>query len=1336
MKKLAFVSVLLTSLLLGLAVCLSLPTTAAQGDQLAPDGQPGETYYAPFPLTMTLDGDLGDWAGVPTVTLSRNAAAVTFAGAADDQYLYFRADVLDDNVISGQHGQDYWNEDSVEFYVNGTGNLALTAYLYGVAQITIPPVNIDLPSDEQIIAGVQGDTVGATVKVVKTDTGWAAELAVPLQNDVWEITPEHGAEIGFQVHLNGASELNRDTKLIWSIYDSSDQSYQNPGVFGRLIFFEIGQTGIPDVAVAAVTEPTPTPVPAQVTDPDADYKKPWLPVDERVEDLLGRMSLEEKIGQMTLVEKNSIRSADIAGKYIGGLLSGGGGYPTPNTPEGWAEMVRGFQDQALQSPLGIPLIYGVDAVHGHNNVQGAVIFPQNVGLGAANDPDLMTRIGQATANEMIATGIYWNYAPVVAVPQDIRWGRTYEAYGDHTELVSTLGTAFLVGLQGDNLADPLTVLGTPKHYIGDGGTTWGTSTTGDYQIDQGDMQVDEATLRELYLPPYQAAIDAGAQSIMISFSSWNGTKMHAEKYLITDVLKSELAFAGFVVSDWAGVDQIDRDCYTAFVTAINAGVDMNMVPCDYNRFITAMEKAVEKGDISEARIDDAVRRILTVKFNLGLFEYPYGHDELLELVGSDAHRALAREAVGKSLVLLKNDGDLLPLSTESDLIYVGGQAADDIGIQSGGWTIEWQGKPGDITPGTTILEAIQNTVSSDTEVIYSPDGEFDGAEGTAPVCIAAVGERPYAEGLGDDPDLLLSKPDLKTVSAMRDVCDKLVVILVTGRPLIITDEIDGWDALLVAWLPGTEGQGVADGLFGLRPITGKLSYTWPRAVDQLPLGAGEGDPLFPFGYGLETAPTPAAGEQPSLLIADFEGEISAGQDEYGIGIGYVPWGDTGGNVTIEAVDAPAGDDLALPDQAGDNKVLKASYDIASWGGFTHVFTDGTTWLTQDWSSYTDLGFWLYGANSGEQIQVEIFDNRAPDSTADTAERWYYRITDDFTGWQRFSIPFADFQRRTDWQPGGAPDDGLGLTEVSGYAFGFPAGVGAQVNYLDDVTVSGSSGALPSLDDVQVPRPEVYMPPVPTEPYALGARWELVWSDEFNGAAGAPIDSDGWTCEIGGDGWGNNEWEYYTDRVENVAHDGEGNLSIIARAETLDGSECWYGECTHTSARCNTNDKFEFTYGRVEARMKLPYGQGIWPAFWMLGADFPEVAWPNSGEIDIMENIGREPQTTHATVHGPGYADAAGIGEAHDWGEDVSNEYHIWSIEWEPDVIRWYVDNLEFFTLRAEDLPPGREWVFDHDFFVLINLAVGGNLPGYPDETTVFPQTLSIDWVRVYQRAAG
>ena len=684
---------------------------------------------------------MADWANVPRVFMPESAnevqgsTSVTFAAAADEEFLYFMADVTDPSIISGEHGTDYWNEDSVEFYINASGNLDLFEYAEGVAQINIPPFNAGRPLEEVVLGGIQSETAEAQAQVVLREGGYIVETAVPLRNTVWDIQLQHGNVIGFQAHLNGASSADRNLKVIWSLLDTADTSYQNPRVFGQLVFFEIGQTDVVAQLPEPIILPTRIPVPT-----DAPYKNPDLPVAARVEDLLARMSLEDKIGQMTLIEKNSIEVSKVTELGIGGILSGGGGYPNEaNTPESWANMVDGFQAAALDSHLGIPVIYGVDAVHGHSNVEGTVIFPHNIGLGAANNPELMTEIGRVTALEMIATGIYWNYAPAVSVPQDIRWGRTYEGYSENTALVTDLATAYVHGLQGDDLAAPDTVLATPKHFVGDGGTVWGTSTTGDYIIDQGVTDVDEDVLRALHLPPYPAVIDAGAQNIMISYSSWGGMKMHGQQYLISDVLRDELGFAGFIVSDWAGVDQITDDYYAAVVIAINAGVDMNMVPYDYNRFIKTMLEAVEAGDISLERIDEAVTSILTVKFEMGLFENPYSDAALLPDVGSEAHRAVAREAVAQSQVLLKNENSLLPLSPDLPTLYVGGQAADDIGIQSGGWTIEWQGKEGDITSGTTILQAIEATVSAETAVIYNEFGRFDDLPAGEAVCLCRGG---------------------------------------------------------------------------------------------------------------------------------------------------------------------------------------------------------------------------------------------------------------------------------------------------------------------------------------------------------------------------------------------------------------------------------------------------------------------------------------------------------------------------------------------------------------------------------------------------------------------
>jgi beta-glucosidase len=625
------------------------------------------------------------------------------------------------------------------------------------------------------------------------------------------------------------------------------------------------------------SEPTSTPTSTSAPD-NMLYKDSTAPIEARVEDLLARMTLEEKIGQMTQIEKGSLGPGAVAKYYLGSVLSGGGGSPVPNTAENWAKMVDKFQEEALSTRLGIPIIYGVDAVHGHGNLKGATIFPHNIGLGAANDPDLVYRIGKATAEEMAATGIFWNFAPVLAVVQDIRWGRTYEGYSEDTQIVTSLGAAYIRGLQepfpSDSTSAGRWVLATTKHYIGDGATVWGSSTTGSYKIDQGDMKVDEDTLRSLFLPPYQAAISGAgpdsspAQSLMVSFSSWNGVKMSANKYLVTDVLKGELDFTGFVVSDWASIDQIKPgDYYRSVVTAINAGVDMSMEPYDPARFIKAVGDAVSKGDIPIERIDDAVRRILAVKFKLGLFEHPYSDPALLAAVGSEEHRTLAREAVSKSLVMLQNNipegasKSALPIPSAASKIFVAGQYADDIGAQCGGWTIQWQGQLGDITPGTTILEAIRASVVDPNTVYYNRFGKFDevldtiGDPAIADYGIVVVGESPYAEGVGDSSDLSLPVNQIGIIERLRERSKALVVIIISGRPMIITDQLPLADAWVAAWLPGTEALGITDVLFGSLPFSGKLSFTWPSSMDQLPLNvnniaeSGE-QPLFPFGYGL------------------------------------------------------------------------------------------------------------------------------------------------------------------------------------------------------------------------------------------------------------------------------------------------------------------------------------------------------------------------------------------------------------------------------------------------------------------------------------------------------
>jgi beta-glucosidase len=578
------------------------------------------------------------------------------------------------------------------------------------------------------------------------------------------------------------------------------------------------------------------------------------PVADRVAALLGQMTLDEKIGQMTQIEKNAIDAGTAAAFNLGSILSGGGGYPDPNTPQAWYDMVDAYQQAALGTRLGIPILYGVDAVHGHNNVEGATIFPQNVGLGATNDPALVEQVCAATALEMNATGIRWDFGPVVAVPQDIRWGRTFEGYGENSDLVSKLGSACIKGLQGSALSADNASAATAKHFIGDGGTAFGTSTasgpTGPYLLDQGVDHVDEATLLKLFLPPYKAAVDGGARIVMTSYSSTTTGKVHGDHHLITDILKGQLAFTGFVVSDWGGVDQVVPGDYSgSLAQAINAGIDMVMVPTDYVRFITTMKSLAQAGTIRQDRIDDAVSRILGVKFEMGLFEKPMPVAGKESAVGSDADRAIARTAVAESAVLLRTSANAVPIAMSGKKVLLAGQGADDIGIQSGGWTITWQGSTGQITSGTTLLGALKARLGDNLS--YDRNGAFP-AGTKADVGVVVVAERPYAEGVGDSATLALRDEDLALVAKMRPRVKELMVVVISGRPMIL-DDLASADTVVAAWLPGTEASGLADVLLGDKPFVGTTPYTWPKTAADAPrVGKSACDgAVYPVGYGLD-----------------------------------------------------------------------------------------------------------------------------------------------------------------------------------------------------------------------------------------------------------------------------------------------------------------------------------------------------------------------------------------------------------------------------------------------------------------------------------------------------
>ncbi len=590
--------------------------------------------------------------------------------------------------------------------------------------------------------------------------------------------------------------------------------------------------------------------------------------DPQVRELLSRMTVDEKIGQMIQPEVTPILKSpgDMQKYFIGSVLSGGDGDPREgNSLQAWTDMYDRVQSEALKTRLAIPILYGADAVHGHNNVLGAVVFPHNIALGCTRDPALVEKVGRITAKEVRATGIQWTFAPCVAAPQDIRWGRTYEGFSEDPELVKILGAAAVRGMQGPDLSGPLSILACAKHYVGDGGTTATTaprpgpvpaSASERLWLDQGDTRVDEATLRRIHLPGYVAAIKDNVGSIMPSYSTWNGVKCSGSRRLLTEILKEELGFEGFLISDYNAIAQVKPDDYKGAVEiSINAGMDMAMEPTNYANFFATLKELVAEGRVPMSRIDDAVTRILRVKFAMGLMEKsrsPLADRKLHASFGSAEHRAVAREAVRKSLVLLKNERKTLPVSKKAARIHLAGKSADNIGNQCGGWTIRWQGQTGNVTPGgTTILEAVKAAVSKNTNVTFSADGT--GAEG-ASLGIVVVGEKPYAEGVGDRADLSLDREDLAAIANVKKAGIPVVVILVAGRPMIVNDALPQADAFVAAFLPGTEGQGVADVLFGDARPTGKLSFSWPKSMDQLPLNANgpkdRYDPLFPLGFGL------------------------------------------------------------------------------------------------------------------------------------------------------------------------------------------------------------------------------------------------------------------------------------------------------------------------------------------------------------------------------------------------------------------------------------------------------------------------------------------------------
>jgi beta-glucosidase len=527
---------------------------------------------------------------------------------------------------------------------------------------------------------------------------------------------------------------------------------------------------------------------------------------------------------------------------LGSAFSQGGSAPSDNSATGWADMTDGYRQAALATHLKIPFLYGADEVHGVSTVQGAVIFPHNIGLGATRDLALVEQVGRVASDEGRGCGVDFFFSPVVAVALDERWGRTYEAYGETTDLASTMGVAMTKGIQFSATGSFTGILANAKHYLGDGGTANG--------VTGGDTSGDETKLRAIHLEPYRATVKARVGSIMPSYSSWQGTKMHINKTMITDVLKGQVGFGGFVISDFNACFQLGLSNQDGMNQCVNAGVDMFMAfGQNISTMVGYLSSGVTSGTVPQSRIDDAVRRIVATKCELGLFESSGKADRsLTSTVGSADHRAVARQAVQESLVVLKNDASVLPLAKNST-VALAGKSADNTGNQCGGWTISWQGSSGNVVPGATSIKQAFESALGSGHVVYSADGSTTSG---ASVGVAVIGETPYAEGKGDKTDLTITSDDVNVVKALKQAGLKTVVVLVAGRPMILDPIMSYADAIVMAWLPGSEGGGVTDILLGDAHPSGKLPHTWPKSMSQIPINYGDAtyDPLYPFGYGL------------------------------------------------------------------------------------------------------------------------------------------------------------------------------------------------------------------------------------------------------------------------------------------------------------------------------------------------------------------------------------------------------------------------------------------------------------------------------------------------------
>lgn len=1041
--------------------------------------------------------------------------------------------------------------------------------------------------------------------------------------------------------------------------------------------------------------------------------------EQRIDRLVARMSLEQKVGQLIQADIGAIQPSDLAQYPLGSILAGGNSGPGGNersTAADWNRLVRAFRAASLangKNGVAIPIIFGVDAVHGHNNIPNATVFPHNIGLGAARDADLIRRIGAATAKEIAASGIEWTFAPTLAVPQDARWGRTYEGYSSDPALVASYSAAMVEGLQGQLVAGkPLAndkVAATAKHFLADGGTYNG--------IDQGDARMGEAELVRLHAAGYPVAIDAGALTVMASFSSWNGIKHHGNRSLLDDVLKQRMGFDGFIVGDWNAHGQVPDCTVTSCPASINAGLDMFMAPDSWKDLYRNTLAQARDGTIPLPRIEDAVRRILRVKVKLGLLDDPMRERADYPAIGSPAHLALAREAVAKSMVLLKNNGSVLPIKPGAKVL-VTGPGADDMAMQNGGWTVSWQGTDvtkADFTNGQTIWQGLDAAVrEAGGRATLSPDGSFSAKPDVA---VVVFGENPYAEMQGDVPTLDYQPTGAKDLALLRKLKGQgipVVAVFLSGRPMFASPEINAADAFVAAWLPGTQGSGVADVLVSrrngtpVRDFTGTLSFAWPKDA-RSPVTS----PLFERGYGLTYAsskPVPTLSEGLGIDLAE-----ALNLDRFfADGRARDPWvlsvSDAGGKrpVGSTATSSPGG---AIAVRSVD---VTAQEDGKSftWTGPGQVIIEGPP---------ADLGA---AYTAGKVLRVDMRVDRAGAGNAQIAAH-------------NGALPLQSWLAQA--KPG----------EVATYRVPlrcFAANAGELERVGTALRIDGDAGlALTLLDARLEDGTGAAACPGAAPARAAAAPGALIFSDEFDTGS---LDRKKWNVE-GPAFWVNNEQQAYIDAPETIrflpagAVPGAENGVLVLQPQWREGFKTPTGRSVDfVSGRINTRGKFDFTHGRAVARIRMPDAVGVWPAFWLLGNGH----WPATGEIDIMEFVG-DKSWIGVALHGPGYSGNTPLVNRNPFpaGTDVTS-WHEYGAVWSDREILFQIDGKTLYRVTRAMVEKHGKWVFDTPEYVLVNFALGGNYPqgvnkidrpypGLPAATVERIKRgeiqMEVDWVRVY-----